>query len=896
MKQRNAIYILITLLGWSNAQESRSFIRNGALSSNNHKSNTSNRNLQTAIQGSCQSSTLSPGDLIKANESILCYPSGSNKPIYKFGIDSTNNLAYYVYDTLIWRAVPTVEESTACIVFGNCDSPSMVFFRLQNGGSLVGYDGNTAKIWDSHENIEENGEYIDGGVFNGDDTDATGEKVSGSTLYLNEEGVFIESPGEAVTWRLFAPDWEAPSVSPVDAPSLSPVVVTAEPTKKPTPSPVVSTMNPTTNPTPSPVETQSDFVGVSGRVFQDETDSSSIVSNIVVDLYDCPDSGDPTWIVMTRTNQTGYYVLKDDDNTSGGNDLSALLARTNTAKFRAMFGGLPSGYMFSPAVSGSDVNSDGMTACWDLDENGRGSIVWNAGVIAIDDSTDAPISQPTTARPTVKPTSEPTVSIGLVGGYAFLDADDNGIRYPNTSVEPAMTNIDVELFSCGSTASNFNDDTKLAVDKTNAEGMYIFRNLTSGYYRINVLAPEGYIFSSIWTGNQENGTDVDSTVDPDSGSTPCFRVIQGNTDLSRGFGLTNDGSSSPAATPSTLSPEETTSSPVVGATENATIVISGLVFYDKDENGYFDEVGEETISGVDVALFNCDGAIIFVGSTDENGYYGFNNLKQGSYQVKFSPPTGYAFSNVWSGAVDEEGKLVTTDASSDVDPDTGLSPCKPYANSIYSLNAGMILSSDGTIPTGNPINDGKGDGTPCSGGKCQEEGMCRNVAGVCGSGLSFCNPQSVWTPDCAEETIKNPTLSPISVTPTISTQPSASSAPSQNPSVYKVSVCNKDGSYGETKLHTNADGEGIREHGVSFTYSLLNESNQSFEDAVAQFEQELNSRLACIYFDDPCLDCSGQRRLTRSRRLVVEGSDVVGLSSEPKDEQDLGQGEYYHAL
>jgi hypothetical protein len=60
-----------------------------------------------------------------------------------------------------------------------------------------------------------------------------------------------------------------------------------------------------------------------------------------------------------------------------------------------------------------------------------------------------------------------------------------------------MTNIDVQLFSCGSTAANFADDTKLAVDTTNAEGMFIFRNLTSGYYRIVADAPEGYAFSSV---------------------------------------------------------------------------------------------------------------------------------------------------------------------------------------------------------------------------------------------------------------------------------------------------------------------------------------------------------------------------------------------------------------
>jgi hypothetical protein len=38
----------------------------------------------------------------------------------------------------------------------------MSFFRLQNKGSLVGFDGNKNKIWDSHEDIENNGKYSSG--------------------------------------------------------------------------------------------------------------------------------------------------------------------------------------------------------------------------------------------------------------------------------------------------------------------------------------------------------------------------------------------------------------------------------------------------------------------------------------------------------------------------------------------------------------------------------------------------------------------------------------------------------------------------------------------------------------------------------------------------------------
>ena len=788
--------------------------------------------------------------------------------IYKLGVDSSNNLAYYVYDTLVWSAVPvSQEESTACTDFGNCDGPSMVYFRLQNGGSLVGYDIDTVKIWDSHENVEGNGEYSTTGVFGGDGSeDAVSDKVSGSTLSMNEEGVFIKSTSEEVTWRIFAPNWDAPTKSPVKSP-------TAEPTNKPTRVP--TTENPTMN-------IGSNSVGVSGRVFVNGTESSSIVESIVVDLYSCPESGDPIWIVMTRSNETGHYVLKNDDASDGENDLSALLESMAITKFRAVFGGLPTGFVFSPAVSGSDVNSDGMTTCWDLEVNGRGSIVWDAGVISVPELTTA---RPTTRTPTSKPsssdaTNEPTLSMGLIGGYAFFDADNNGMRYPDTTVEPSMTNIDVELFSCGSTASNFKDDYLLAVAETNAEGLYIFRNLTSGYYRVNVISPDEYVFSSVWSGNLENGqlTDpnADSTVDPDTGSTPCFQFIRGNTELFWSLGLRYDDNSS-----STIETPAPSSIKITEEDANSTIVISGMVFFDKNNDGYFEEIDEKAISNVDVALFDCNGSIILVSTTDENGMYGFDNLQQGPYQIKVSPPNGYEFSNTWSGSV--------STVDSDVDPNTGLSLCQTFSDSVYSLDAGLFLSGDIT-PTNEPTTDPKGDGTVCSGVKCPEEGMCRNVAGVCGTGLSFCNPESVWIPGCAEEESKSPTLAPVTVTPTISVQPTTSRVPSLVPTVFTKSVCNNDGTYGETT--SNSD-KGLREQGVSFTYSLLNESGESFDVALMQFEKDLNLRLACVYFESSCLNCSTHLRqgLTRSRRLMVEGSDLVGISFKPNDEQNLAEGE-----
>ncbi|KAL7485625.1 hypothetical protein ACHAW6_011217 [Cyclotella cf. meneghiniana] len=761
---------------------------------------------------------------------------------------------------------------------------------MQNAGSLAGYDAERNKIWDSHSDADANGRYSD--LFDGGEgeVNVVADKIAGSSLVVDEEGVAIVSEGGDVTWRVVGPNWDAPTRSPVDMPTRSPVAETARPTRRPT--------------------------GGFRRVFLESdtnnTTYSSVVENIVVDLYNCSDSDDATWILLTRTNATGHFIFSNDDSSQGGHDLSNTLQEFNITRFRAEFSQLSSGYTFTPTLSGSNVNSIGQTACWDLETNGRGSIVWNAGVMidsnTTQDFTNPPInspptnppttqtstSQPTTAAATDSTTALPTSTAGIIGGYAFFDSDDNGIRYPDTTVEPALTNINVELFSCGKAASTFDDDIKLAVDRTNAQGMYAFRNLTSGYYRVDVEVPTGYALSSVWTGKtnsdgQPTDPNVDSTVDPETGTTPCFKVIKGTNDLSWGIGLKYDNEASPAETPvaspvaSPVSVESNSPSPASSETgKNSTIAISGFVFYDKDDNGYFEESEEEAISNVDVALFNCNGTIVAVSSTDENGMYGFDELKQGSYNVKFSLPSGYEFSNIWSGEQNDEGDLISSDADSDVDPNTGLSPCQTFSDSFFSLDAGMFLSDDGG-PSSKPTNNPKGDGTPCSGSECDEEGMCRNVAGVCGSGLSFCNPQSVWTPSCVTEKINIPTLFPVTVVPTISSPPTISHAPFRNQSPNTASVCNADGTYGET-----TDGDGVMASDVTFQYSLLNESGESFEDAVALFERELNSRLACHYFEDSCLNCGSRLRgrSSRGRRTVVEGSSVVGISSEPNDQQN----------
>jgi hypothetical protein len=98
---------------------------------------------------------------------------------------------------------------------------------------------------------------------------------------------------------------------------------------------------------------------------------------------------------------------------------------------------------------------------------------------------------------------------------------------------------------------------------------------------------------------------------------------------------------------------------------------------------------------------------------------------------------------------------------------------------------------------------------------------------------------------------------------------------------------------------TASSKEDVESTEVTFIYSLIVESG-AMTDVIAEFEEELNLRLACQYFDDPCLKCDNdssassrlRRRLTSGlRSLTVEGSVVTGLNSKPLDELSRLEGE-----
>ncbi|MDO9226346.1 MAG: SdrD B-like domain-containing protein [Pseudomonadota bacterium] len=225
-----------------------------------------------------------------------------------------------------------------------------------------------------------------------------------------------------------------------------------------------------------------------------------------------------------------------------------------------------------------------------------------------------------------------------IGDKVWLDANANGIQ---DAGEAGLSGVSVKLLnSAGAVVST---------TTTDANGNYLFSNLTPGDYAVQVMAPNGYLISA----KDQGGNDAtDSDFDPTTGKTTLTTLTGGENDLSWDAGLYQLAS------------------------------IGDKVWLDSNKNGIQD-AGETGLSGVTVNLLNASGAVVATATTNTSGNYLFSNLAPGDYAIQVVAPNGYAFSAKDQGgndALDSDvdgvtGRTITTTLTSgenDLSWDAGL--------------------------------------------------------------------------------------------------------------------------------------------------------------------------------------------------------------------------------
>jgi protocatechuate 3,4-dioxygenase beta subunit len=224
------------------------------------------------------------------------------------------------------------------------------------------------------------------------------------------------------------------------------------------------------------------------------------------------------------------------------------------------------------------------------------------GALNVPDNSDAnPITGRTTTV-TLGSTNDLTLDAGIystttavVGNYVWYDEDADGIQDPTEAPIPGVL---VTLYD--------NTNTPVSSAVTDANGGYLFTNVTPGNY---VIGFSGYPSSLVPTSKGSNASaDDDSNIDPNTGLTDVFTVTPGSSNLTLDAGYK--------------------ANPVAG--------LGNYVWHDLNENGLQDPT-EAPISGVVVTLYASDGTTpLGTAITDGNGAYSFPNLTAGSYIVGFS--------------------------------------------------------------------------------------------------------------------------------------------------------------------------------------------------------------------------------------------------------------------
>lgn len=223
-------------------------------------------------------------------------------------------------------------------------------------------------------------------------------------------------------------------------------------------------------------------VNVNG--IQDGNESG--IANVIVMLFDCSN----VLLATTTTDANGYYLF---NNLPAGNYYVQFV--------------LPSGYSFSPKDQGSNdaVDSDadiltGKTACLTL-AAGENNLTIDAGMY---------VTPP---------------QVGSLGDYVWNDANMDGIQ---DNGEMGIANVTVKLYDCSGNL--------LATTVTDANGYYLFGNLSAGSYKVKFVLPSGYVFSP----KDQGGNDaVDSDADPSTGFTGCYTLAAGENNLTVDAGMYN---------------------------------------------------------------------------------------------------------------------------------------------------------------------------------------------------------------------------------------------------------------------------------------------------------------------------------------------------------------------
>nr|WP_245325270.1 SdrD B-like domain-containing protein [Microbacterium amylolyticum] len=271
-------------------------------------------------------------------------------------------------------------------------------------------------------------------------------------------------------------------------------------------------------------------------------------------------------------------------------------------------------------------------------------------------------------NPTVDAGLLPVVEVCSVGDYVWLDLNRDGVQ---DAGEPGVAGVVVTLLDA-------NGEPVEGVEPfvTGEDGFYEFSGLECGAYVVSFEDPEGREFTEQYADDNVD-SEIDSNVNPETGVTD--EVVLGG----------DEPADNPTVDAGLL--------PVLPA---ELCTVGDFVWLDENGNAIQDN-GEPGVADVLVELLDMDGNVVASTVTDASGHYLFEDVECTQYQVRFTSPEGYEFTEPEYGnddTVDSNAVPTTQNPRVGVTAVFEVTPENPVD---LTIDAGLLVVEDDDLaPTG----------------------------------------------------------------------------------------------------------------------------------------------------------------------------------------------------
>ena len=242
-----------------------------------------------------------------------------------------------------------------------------------------------------------------------------------------------------------------------------------------------------------------------------------------------------------------------------------------------------------------------------------------------------------------------TIELSGLGDYVWFDTDEDGIQDLD---EKGIEGVTVQLLADLDDNGQIDIEEVLKTTTTDANGFYSFDGIVADDYQVRLIAPDNLDFTQTNAGGNDNS-------DSDVNSNGLSQIIN--------------------LTPGEF--KENIDAGLVVASELELACLGNYVFIDNNNNGIQDR-SDTPLSGVTVELLTANGELVDSTTTNTNGFYFFNSLIPGNYQVKFIAPQGFNFTTVNVGNDN-------LDSDADSDGLTAIITLTSGQNN-FSVDAGLV--------------------------------------------------------------------------------------------------------------------------------------------------------------------------------------------------------------